>query len=404
MTDEGHLDDTGARNAYAITRAFFGSLDVDQTCWRIATETSQALKPAQCVLFEYDHAANVLVATASSGPSVQSLVGQRLSLGDQRIPIETIRRHEEISGDLLFLHEQDHVALRRLLSMGAVLAEPLAVRNELIGLLLLVSTGQTEPFDEDTAALAHELAELAALALHNARLYRNCLRTQGRLEGMLARMSQVREGERKAFAATVHDDVLQAVVGAVYALEALRDVVKDEGLADFDHVLHMLRLSVEDARHIIWELRPAVLDGLGLAEALAVIADRIAVDGTAKVSAQLKTIDEISESASTAVYKVGREALLNAERHAHARTIEIRLAEVDSAEGPLLNLTVKDDGVGFDAGLARPAGHYGLLMMEEQAAAVGGVLHLESGVGRGTTVQLILPVSRFTHPSQRRRA
>jgi signal transduction histidine kinase len=205
-------------------------------------------------------------------------------------------------------------------------------------------------------------------------------------------MWRAREQERKTFANMVHDGLLQSIVGGVYALEALRETVIEEGLADFDHVVHSLRLSVEDARRIIWELRPPVLDSLGLSESIGAIADRIAVESDTRVSVSVKGIEGLDEGTATAVYKIAREALLNAERHAQAMQIELQVVPTDVLGGPAVSLTVKDDGCGFNSGCERLAGHYGLFMMEEQAAAVGGVLRVASVVGTGTVVHLIAPL------------
>ena len=377
-----------------MARAFVESLDSDQTWWRITQEASRALKHAQCLTFDYDHAGNQLVAVAASGLGMEGLVGQRVSLGTAQLAAEE-RRHSVIDVSTL-VFDGALAGLQQQLRWGRALAVPLAVRGDTLGLMLFVSVYQNRAFGPEEVTLAHEMAELASCAVHNSRLYRNALRSQGRLEAMLNRMSQAREHEHKAFAAMVHDDVLQSVVGAVYALDGLRYSVVDEGLPDFDHVVHMLRLSVEDARKIIWELRPAVLDGLGLKEALGAITDRVAVESGTSVSTSFKEVEGLSEGLTTALYKIGREALLNAELHARATAIRLRLGPVDSVDGPAVSLTVSDNGVGFEACGERPSGHYGLVMMEEQAAAIGGMLLIESEPNEGTTVRLTVPIVRVS--------
>jgi len=390
------VDLTDAGAALALANAFFESLDVGHTCWSIAQAMSRALVPAQCVVYLYEHAANELVAAASSDARVGDLAGARLSFGEQRLTVDTVRGLADPGVGSRLLEGDDYAELRRLLCSGTALALPLAVHAELVGVLLVVSFDDGAPIDERRGALASDLARLAGIALQNACLYRNAMRAQGRLEDMLTRMSQVRERERKTFAATVHDDLLQPMVGAIYALDALRDTVTEDGLADFDHVLRMLRLSVEDSRKIIWELRPAVLDGIGLAEALGVIADRIAVESDVKVITSLREVERAGETVSTAAYKIGREALLNAERHSGARNIAVRLDEMGPADAPCLELEVRDDGYGFETEGAVPARHYGLVMMEEQAAAVGGVLQVTSAPGAGTVVRLVVPLVRHS--------
>lgn len=382
--------------AFALVRAFFESLDVDQTWWRITKEAGRVFRHAQCVMFDYDHAANQLVAVAASGAGTERVVGQRISLADPNPSGEEAHRKRVIDASMLIL-DRTHAGLEEQLHAGTAVAMPLAVRGESIGLMLLICRDQEQAFYSGEIKLARELADLASCAIHNARVYRNALRSQGRLEAMLNRMSQAREQEHAAFAAMVHDDVLQAVVGTVYALDGLRYAVAEDCLPDFDRVIHMLRLSVEDARKIIWELRPAVLDGIGLTEALGAITDRIAVESAVAVSTSCSGVDGLNEGVTTALYKIGREALLNADRHAHATNIQLRLAPVDSVDGPAVSLIVSDNGVGFDATGDRQQGHYGLMMMEEQAAAIGGTLRVQSQLGEGTTLELTIPLARAIH-------
>jgi signal transduction histidine kinase len=355
---------------YEIACSFAESLDLDQTFWRVAQNSVLALGQGQCLLFEYDHGQNALSAVAASGTDVRAFVGRSVPFAFPGPPLELMRGAHGVDLASLADQEEDLGDLWGLLDSGTSLTLPLVLRNELVGAQVFIGQNREVPFSLAELALMTRLAKLAACAIHNARLFRNALRGQGRLEAMLTRMSRVHDRERQAFAGMVHDDILQPMVGAIYALEGLHEMVRDEAVEDFEHIVHMLRMSVEDARRMIWELRPAVLDGLGLPEALAVIADRIAVDRKIQMVTSLKDIEGLSERLSTAVYKIGREALLNAERHAHAAAISIWLSESDVEGASVVNLGIQDDGVGFDRDGDRPAGHYGLVMMEEQAISV----------------------------------
>jgi signal transduction histidine kinase len=361
-----------------------------------------ALGHGQCLLFEYEHGQNALNAVAASGADVRAFVGRSVPFALPGPPADLVRGVHSVDLAGLADHDDDLGDLWRLLDSGTSLTLPLVLRSELVGALALIGQNRDVPFSLDELSLATHIARLSACAIHNARLHRNTLRGQGRLEAMLTRMSQAHDRERQAFAGMVHDDILQPMVGTMYALEGLHDMVRDEAAEDFDHILHMLRMSIEDARRMIWELRPAVLDGLGLPEALAVIADRIAIDRKVEMVTSLKDIEGLSERLSTAVYKIGREALLNAERHAHASVISISLSESDVEGAAVVSLAIRDDGVGFDQDGDRPAGHYGLVMMEEQAAAVGGTLHISSEPGKGTALRLEVPVtlSRSAEPEE----
>ena len=107
---------------------------------------------------------------------------------------------------------------------------------------------------------------------------------------------------------------------------------------------------------------------------------------------------------SSAVYKIGREALLNAEHNAHARAISLSLTVETAADGPVLLLVVKDDGEGFDPATIRTTGHFGLVIMREQAVSIGGDLRIDSALGRGTTVELTVPLVGLAPSAARREA
>jgi signal transduction histidine kinase len=388
---DGHRFDGARRQAFAFAEALVENLDLDQRYVRLAERTATMLSPAGCVVFAYDPADHLLLFVAEAPSAIPSLSGMRLDLRDADRLGDLRQRLSADPADLV-PYSSNQEQFRCALDTGYSVAVPMTHRHELIGMLLIVTPGRTSEYSADELDLLRDIAEVGSRAVFNARQYRNAMRGQGRLEALLTRLWEVREQERKAFASMVHDDILQAVVGTIYALDGLRDAVAESALDDYDYVLRALRMSVEDARKIIWELRPAVLDGLGLAEALGAIADRIAVEGKAAVTTSLKQLPGLGEALSTGIYKIGREALLNAERHANARRIDIALRVEHGPDGRQLLCSVTDDGCGYDADAERARGHYGLVMMEEQAVAIGGVLEVESRKGHGTRVSITVPV------------
>jgi signal transduction histidine kinase len=367
------------------------NVDLDQRQNRLVRLTSQLLQ-VECVLFAFDHADNKFSAVAASDTLADSLAGLEVSVEPGLGGLFDPRNLREFDPGELLPYCTNPERLRRVLALGRSIAVPLSHRHEILGNLLMVTPGRARLYTPEEVALMRKLAQLGAISIHTALLYRNALRSTGRMETLLARMSQVRDHERKAFASLVHDDILQPMAGAVYALEALREAVEPDARHDFDHIVHLLRMSIEDARKVIWEIRPAVLDGLGLSEALGLLADRVAVEGSVKVATSLKDVDLLEEGISTAAYKIAREALLNTERHAHAKRISVKLGVEQTADGQEVVCTISDDGLGFDARQERSHGHYGLVMMEEQAKAAGGVLLVQSEPGKGTRVSFRAPL------------
>jgi NarL family two-component system sensor histidine kinase LiaS len=198
----------------------------------------------------------------------------------------------------------------------------------------------------------------------------------------------------------VHDDVVQSIVGAVYRLESVREDVPASGAAEFDEAMGVLRQSVDDARRVIWGLRPPALEGLGLRQALHSLADRAEGQGPARISVSIADVSDLSLGATTGLYMIAREALLNSVHHAAAARIQMTLTEVDSAGHRAARLQIDDDGVGFDD--TRPSGendHFGTMMMAEQATLIGGTFSIDSLPGRGTRVDVVVPlgIGRAAH-------
>ena len=103
-------------------------------------------------------------------------------------------------------------------------------------------------------------------------------------------------------------------------------------------------------------------------------------------------IPSLSRETATAVYKVAREATLNASRHASASHIWITAEQVKETGVSSVRLSVRDDGVGFDLTAMKKEAHFGCAMMEEQATVIGARLSLESRPGGGTVVTLDVPL------------
>jgi PAS domain S-box-containing protein len=193
--------------------------------------------------------------------------------------------------------------------------------------------------------------------------------------------------ERQRLARELHDSVSQALYGMALGtqtvLAALRDDQDIAGATDAaEYVLKLAEASIAEMRALIFELRPESLATDGLAAALERHAAAIRARHDLVVSASLVE-PPVALPVKEALYRIAQEALHNTIKHAHAHHVQIEL----DASG----LFLSDDGVGFDPSMAYP-GHLGLTSMRERAAAVGGVLTIESTPGQGTRLRVTLRV------------
>ncbi len=243
--------------------------------------------------------------------------------------------------------------------------------------------------ERDKQALQHMYDELAAA---QARL--NALHAQrGEL---LNRLMSVQEEERRRLAREIHDELGQLLTGLSLNLKLCQEAVPAEL-----HVAHerlsrasaLVRDSIEHSHRIIANLRPTVLDDLGLVAAVQDEIHQRLYPLDLDVHLQVEGLDNrLPPAVETAVFRIVQEAFSNIIRHAHARHVWVTL---QCRDGKLRGI-VEDDGVGVPHNIERSHnGHppFGILGMQERAAALGGYVTVEPRHPRGTRVTLEIPLS-----------
>jgi signal transduction histidine kinase len=243
---------------------------------------------------------------------------------------------------------------------------------------------------------AHEAAEQRAI--HRAAARRRDARRRARLRALKARFAGVLE-ERTRLAREIHDTLLHGVTGVALQLRAvLPHLAASATSAEaLERILALAERTSHEARQAVWDIRPSARSGVDLARVLETAVRRL-VDGT-PVDVRLTVSGRarrLTHEQQDVVVRVTQEAVANVLRHAGARTLQVRLAY-----GPRrLVVAVTDDGAGFVVAedFRAYAGHWGLVGMRERAQCVGGELEVRSAPGVGTTVRLVVPRRRRSHP------
>ncbi len=258
---------------------------------------------------------------------------------------------------------------------------PLLVQERLIGWLSLFH-GEPHAYEQHHAALALAIANQAATAIQNARLYAQA--------GRLAALE-----ERQRLARELHDSVSQVLygiglgartAGALLDRAAVAPELKSGLAQPLDYVLSLAEAGLAEMRALIFELRPDSLEREGLVAALVRQADALRARHGLEVEATLGPEPALSFEAKEALYRIAQEALNNTVKHAQARNVQIKLAE---SKGQIV-LELRDDGAGFDPQVEY-SGHMGLGSMRERATQIGATLEIVGGPGRGTVVRVGLP-------------
>ena len=221
-------------------------------------------------------------------------------------------------------------------------------------------------------------------------------RTEAQLRSLAQRIVQVQETERGRVALELHDHITQLLVAVLFRSQALADnLTARDGAAKKEAVKlrELIGEAVAEVERISQDLRPSILDQLGLDAVLRVTSNEFFErTGVPVKLAGLTLATRLPADIELALYRIFQETLKNVEQHARARNVTVTLMEHNAFVG----LTIKDDGIGFDAGhhAARRKGRgiLGLVGMRERAAAMGGTLTVKSGLRAGTEIEVHIPL------------
>jgi PAS domain S-box-containing protein len=207
------------------------------------------------------------------------------------------------------------------------------------------------------------------------------------------RLLEVQEEERRHLARELHDEIGQALTAAKLNLKIIAPEVPPAAAGRIEDSIQLLDRLLLQVRQLSLDLRPPLLDELGLVPALRWLADQQAQRAGLRVqfTADADHV-EMEPSVRTGCFRVAQEAITNAIRHAKAKTIAVEIRQ----ERDRLWLTVRDDGAGFDpVAVGQQAAHgasVGLLSMKERALLTDGGLEIDSSPGRGTEIRAWFPL------------
>lgn len=233
--------------------------------------------------------------------------------------------------------------------------------------------------------------------IHDLKIAEQELRASSeRLQHLSRQLLSAQETERRRIARELHDEIGQGLTATIISLQmALQNPLPSNVVHDLQDSLKLLETTLQQARNMSVDLRPAMLDDLGLASALQWYLDRVARRAGFRTRLKADGLPaRLPVELATVCFRVVQEALTNIVRHAQASLVEV---EVTTA-GQELHLQVCDNGVGFDAAAARQrvqrGGSLGLLSMEERVTLAGGIFMLDSRPTNGTRILAIFSLAQ----------
>ncbi len=268
-------------------------------------------------------------------------------------------------------------------AMKAFLGVPIIAGGEIVAGLYLTDPVDGEDVDREFSEADQEVVE--ALAAHAALAVVNAQRHERSRELSIAE-------ERTRLARDLHDSVTQTLFSLSLSAETAATLAGSQPrlAAELDRLRTLAATAKEELRALVDTLRPADLGPDGLATALRRRVEllRRVHDGNIRIDAAGGRAGVRRPLVDTELFKVATEALSNALQHSGARRVDVSLGATDTG----VRLTVRDDGQGFDpARTGRGGGQLGLTSMRERVDALGGTLHLQSALGKGTVVVAEVP-------------
>ncbi len=268
---------------------------------------------------------------------------------------------------------------------------PVLRGQETTGALVLVGDAR-DPFTALDERFLVALGQQVGAALENADLYRRLEARTVELGRLSARMIEQHEEERRRLSRELHDETAQVFSAVKMELGVLRDTAQPAQAARLDQVLDLIDEGIRSIRSVTNDLRPSLLDDLGLLPAMrSLVTDFSERSGIPTTLTAPASLPPLSTEAELALFRALQEALSNIARHANARAVDITIAV---AHGQL-HLQVQDDGQGLLAkgtDVVPRNGHMGLTGMRERISALGGTVRLGAGPRGGARLELHVPV------------
>ena len=257
------------------------------------------------------------------------------------------------------------------------------------------------PHLRDAQGLVTEWVGTITDITEHKRAAEEILASHERLAQVTRQLIGNQENERRHLARELHDEVGQVLTAVFYDLQTLKTARQPMPPSRLDESLAVVDRAIQQVRTMSLDLRPSMLDDLGLAPTIKWYAERLAGSTglTIHLLAPPSAVD-LPADVRTACFRVAQEAMTNISRHAKAKHVRLELVQTEEE----VRLIIHDDGVGFDLAAARRraarGGSIGILGMQERVELVGGQFAMESDQGNGTTIRVRFDLQELARLAQ----
>jgi signal transduction histidine kinase len=378
-----------------VTARISAQNDLASILQSVSEETIRSVAYPICSIFLYDDEVDAYTIAAITPPIEltdpyppipRSLVEEFIHADTQQIVIPDVREFVWVPGG----HILAQFDIRTLVTI------PMMGDGEIIGTLNVASAGEVQLPGNEELVFLKALADQAKIGITKIWLLDRLQASSSRLQMLSKKLVLLQEQEHRNLARELHDEIGQSLTSLRLNLDmisrSIPDVVgdQDEFRLKLDRAAQTTTNLLERIREISLDLRPAMLDDLGLLPALVAFFERYTAQTGIQVSFKHNQAERrFSDDLETAIFRIIQEGLTNVARHAACDQVEIRLW----ADPRFLRLQVEDQGSGFDPLITLKSNRTsGLTGMLERAASCGGVIEYDSFPGKGTCLTAEFPL------------
>lgn len=367
----------------------------------VCSISNRALKAAATGVFLQDATKNIFrnMATYTQLTDFKNYDGMKFEIPDHVFGSIVSEEHPvTLISDIQSLPNLPFLELFREQNIHTMGIAGLYRQQHLIGVLISIFIGDPLQLPADTLALFKGLANQAAISIINARLFEQVQKSRERQKALTTKLVEIQEAERRHIARELHDQIGQVLTGLQFMLEASKNQAGEAGVNRINEAQDTVSGLIEQIREMSLNLRPPMLDDIGLLPTLNWHFERYTKQTGIEVLFHHHGLSQrLLPDVETAVYRIIQEALTNVARHAQVIEVSIQLTLREN----VLGIEIIDRGLGFDISVySSKWSTAGLAGMRERANMLGGYLVVNSSPNKGTRILVMLPLDR--KPVERR--
>ena len=392
------IDHEHLRAIYSLTSTLTGTLNYQRVLELVLDLSLSALSPDPDNPQSHPLVSAVLLFTKDGMLEVGS--ARRLTPADIRVILQSqtgalaqaIERDKPtLMPEVQIQRDQELMKLVAFRTCKQIYCFPLRSGFNAYGLLMF-GYPEADYFTPERCEILEILGRQAVVAIQNARLYQDIVDER-------ERMIELQEETRKKLARDLHDGPTQSVSAIAMRVNLLqRMLAKDPEMAreELGRIEDLAKRTTKEIRHMLFTLRPLVLESQGLVAALKAMADKMKETYSQDVIVEVEDglLKDMEMGKQSVIFYIVEEAVNNARKHAHAPHIWVSLHPIDKE---ISLLEVSDDGLGFDVANVNRSydqrGSLGMVNLRERTELINGVLNLQSAPGKGTHIQVYIPLT-----------